>query len=89
MLKIAGNRVLESDMFDKMIMINLAICLSLENENISFYRAIYDPISKKSVKSVFVCCQKNFQLTNKNPRLSTVSPGLQEKESLTYNFAGK
>ena len=44
---------------------------------------------KKSVKSVFVCCQKNFQLTNKNPRLSTNSRGLKEKESLTYNFAGK
>ena len=68
--------------------INLSIN-DLENENISFYRAIYDPISKKSVKSVSVCCQKNFQLTNKNPRLSSISLGLKEKESFTYNFAGK
>ena len=64
MLKIAGNRVLESDMFDKMIMINLAICLSLENENISFYHAIKiftQPMEKVQIckeccSTFFVCC---------------------------------
>ena len=55
MLKIAGNRGLESDMFDKMIMINLAICLSLDNENIAFDHAINiftQPMGKSAHLSV-------------------------------------